>query len=158
MIVKSKIRNPLPSSLLKMYQTVSFKHLYRDIYRKDSISTAAPAQASKMIPNRQIISNTIGKRIMVICEVPIIPDKQAANTNPHTINTKYLKAFTINLNKGLNLLVVMVKALRILSMLLSKIFSCGIVLIKKPGGALNTSPARKLLAYRKPYFILDFRF
>ncbi len=75
-------------------------------YRKDSIIIAAPAKPSKTIPKRQRISNTIGKRLTVICQVPRIFDKQAANMNPITINTKYLRAFTINLNKRLNLLVV----------------------------------------------------
>lgn len=76
------------------------------IYRKDSISTAAPAKQSKTIPERQIHSNTRGKRLIVIWEVPIIPDKQAANVKPITMNTKYLRAFKVNLNRGLNLLVV----------------------------------------------------
>jgi hypothetical protein len=50
---------------------------------------------------------------MVRCDVPIIADKQAANMKPTTINTKYLKAFKTNLNRGLNLLVVIVKVLPI---------------------------------------------
>jgi hypothetical protein len=92
-------------------------------YRNDSISTEAPAKQSKMIPERQIYSNTTGKRLMVICEVPRIADKQAAKVKPNTINTKYFRAFKINLNRGLNLLVVMVEVLLII--LVCKISNLG---------------------------------
>ena len=76
------------------------------IHRKDSMSTAAPAKQIKTIPDFQINVNTKGKRLMVICEVPIIPDKPAANVKPIMMKAKYWRAFKANLNKGLNLLVV----------------------------------------------------
>ncbi|NJM21380.1 MAG: hypothetical protein HC907_23050 [Richelia sp. SM1_7_0] len=74
-----------------------------------------------MIPQRQIIANTIGKRAIVICEVPRIEDKPAANMKPNTMNTKYLRAFKMSLNRGLNLLVVMVFMLDCTIVLLRKI-------------------------------------
>jgi len=76
------------------------------VYRKDSMITAVPPKQIKMIPDLQIHANTKGKRLMVICEVPRIADKPAANMKPIMMNIKYLRAFKTNLNRGLNLLVV----------------------------------------------------